>query len=104
MLIKFYGFCRHIRCGRNDCFDITKFCCRKKRRLDIAQEMLTTFNDDPDLLLKVVTGDETWANGYLKPKPKHRNGSVQKSQDRKKHAILHHFTNKVLRHSEFLNA
>ena len=32
--------------------------------MDIAQEMLTTFNDDPDLLKKVVTGDEFWMYGY----------------------------------------
>ena len=31
----------------------------KQRRMDIAQEMLTTFNDDPDLLKKVITGDES---------------------------------------------
>ena len=29
-----------------------------------AQEMLTTFNDDPDLLKKVITGDESWVYGY----------------------------------------
>ena len=28
--------------------------------MDIAQEMLTTFNNDPHLLKKVVTGDESW--------------------------------------------
>ena len=32
--------------------------------MDIAQEMLTTFNDDPDLLKKVITGDESWVYGY----------------------------------------
>ena len=32
--------------------------------MDIAQEMLTTFNDDPDLLKKVITGDESWLYGY----------------------------------------
>ena len=31
--------------------------------MDIAQEMLTTFNDDPDLLKKVITGDELWVYG-----------------------------------------
>ena len=36
----------------------------KQRRMDIAQEMLTTFNDDPDLLKKVITGDETWLYSY----------------------------------------
>ena len=32
--------------------------------MDIVQEMLTTFNDDPDLLKKVTTGDESWVYGY----------------------------------------
>ena len=32
--------------------------------MDIAQEMLTMFNDDPDLLKKVITGDESWVYGY----------------------------------------
>ena len=31
---------------------------------DIAQEMLTTFSDDPDLLKKVIAGDESWVYGY----------------------------------------
>ena len=35
---------------------------QKERR--IAQEMLTMFNDDPDLLKKVITGDESWVYGY----------------------------------------
>ena len=29
---------------------------QKQRRMDITQEMLTTFNDDPDLRRKVITG------------------------------------------------
>ena len=36
---------------------------QKQRRMDIAQEKLTTFNDDPDLLKKVITGDESWVYG-----------------------------------------
>ena len=32
--------------------------------MDIAQEMLTTFNDDPDLLKKVIAGNESWLYGY----------------------------------------
>ena len=28
---------------------------QKQRHMDIAQDMLTTFNDDPDLLKKVIT-------------------------------------------------
>ena len=37
---------------------------QKQRHMDIAQEMLTTFSDDPDLLKKVISGDETWEYGY----------------------------------------
>ena len=33
-------------------------------RMDIVHEMLTTFNDDPDLRKKVITGDELWVYGY----------------------------------------
>ena len=32
-------------------------------RMDIAQKMLTTFNDDPDLPKKIITGDESWMYG-----------------------------------------
>ena len=32
---------------------------QKQRRIDIAQEILATFNDDPNLLKKVITGDES---------------------------------------------
>ena len=37
---------------------------QKQCRMDIAQKMLTTFNDDPDLLKKLITGDESWVYGY----------------------------------------
>ena len=37
---------------------------QKQRRLDILQEMLMTFNDDLDLLKKVITADESWVYGY----------------------------------------
>ena len=37
---------------------------QKQRRIDIAQEMLRTFNDDPDLLKKVITKGELWVYGY----------------------------------------
>ena len=37
---------------------------QKQHRMDIAQEMLTTFNDDPDLLKNVITGNESWMYGY----------------------------------------
>ena len=35
-----------------------------QRRTDITQEMLTMFNDDPDLLKKVITDDKLWVCGY----------------------------------------
>ena len=37
---------------------------QKRRHMDIVQEMFTTFNDDLDLLKKIVTGDELWVYGY----------------------------------------
>ena len=37
---------------------------QKHHLINIAQEMLTTFNDYPDLLKKVITGDESWMYGY----------------------------------------
>ena len=43
--------------------------------MDIAHEMLKTFNDEPDLLEKVLTGDELWHMAItLKPNPNHTNG------------------------------
>ena len=32
--------------------------------MTIAQEMLNDVNDDPDLLKRVITGDESWVYGY----------------------------------------
>ena len=37
---------------------------QKQRCIDIAQEMLTTFNDNSDLLKKVIIADESWVYGY----------------------------------------
>jgi len=37
---------------------------QKQRRMNIAQDMLNDVNDDPDLLKRVITGDETWIYGY----------------------------------------
>ena len=37
---------------------------RIQGRTDIAREMLTTFNDDLDLLKKVITGNELWVYDY----------------------------------------
>ena len=57
-------------------------------RMDIVQEMLTTFNEDPDLLKKVTSGDESWLYSY--GYDKNSNGSIQKSQNRKKHIKIGH--------------
>ena len=46
---------------------------QKQRRLDMAQEVLTTFNDDLELLKKVITGDAPWV--YV-PHPNHPIGNV----------------------------
>ena len=32
--------------------------------MDIAQEILTSFNNDSDLLKKVIAGGESWVYGY----------------------------------------
>ena len=37
---------------------------QKIRRMTIAQEMLNDVNEDPDLLKRVITGDEPWVYGY----------------------------------------
>lgn len=37
---------------------------QKDCRMNIAQELLNDVNDDPDLLKRVITGDETWVYGY----------------------------------------
>ena len=37
---------------------------QKQSHIDIAQEMLTTFSDDPYLLIKVIAGNESWVYGY----------------------------------------
>ena len=37
---------------------------QKQHRMDFAQEMLTTFNDDPDFHKKVIASEESWVYGY----------------------------------------
>lgn len=37
---------------------------QKQHRINIAQDMLNDVNDDPDLLKRVITGDESWVYGY----------------------------------------
>ena len=48
--------------------------------------MLTTFNNDTDLLKMVITGDESWVYGYdIETKAQ---SSQQQSQDRNLKALL----------------
>ena len=37
---------------------------QKQVRLDIAQDLLQTTDDNPDYLNTVITGDESWVYGY----------------------------------------
>ena len=37
---------------------------QKQRRLQVAQEMINRNENDPDLLNRVITGDESWVYGY----------------------------------------
>ena len=37
---------------------------QRQRRIEIAQEMLTALNDDPDLFKKLITSDESWMYSY----------------------------------------
>ena len=53
----------------------------KPHIIDIAQEMLTTFKGDLDLLKKVTTDEESWVYDYDIETKTDSNGSVQKSQD-----------------------
>ena len=36
----------------------------EQRRMNMAQELSMTFNNDPDLLKRVITSDESWVYGY----------------------------------------
>ena len=60
----FYEFFRHETCGSNNDSKISKFWAKKKCRIDNTQEMLMTFNDSPDLLKMVLTGEKSWMYGY----------------------------------------
>ncbi|UYV82496.1 hypothetical protein LAZ67_21002531 [Cordylochernes scorpioides] len=64
-----------------------------EHRMNIANEMLVSVRDDPNLLQRVIPGDEAWVYGYdVKPRLNHLNGSCRTNQDRKKRAkgVVHH--------------
>ena len=50
---------------------------QKQSRMDVAQQILTTFNDDPDLLEKV---NKNVCIVTLIPKANHTNGSVKRAK------------------------
>ncbi|UYV71883.1 hypothetical protein LAZ67_9000872 [Cordylochernes scorpioides] len=53
-------------------------CDQKQHRMNIANEMLDLVRDDPNLLQRVITGDEAWVYGYdVEPKLNHLNGSCR---------------------------
>ena len=62
MTSNFYLCFRHETRISEECFKIAKFF--KKTTWHGHHEMLTTFNDDLDLLRKVITGDELCVYGY----------------------------------------
>lgn len=37
---------------------------QKKLRMRVAQELLNDINEDPDLLKRVITGNQTWVYDY----------------------------------------
>ncbi|VEN60235.1 unnamed protein product [Callosobruchus maculatus] len=37
---------------------------QKQHRVNIAQEMLDSVRDDPDVLQRAIIGEESWAYGY----------------------------------------
>ncbi|UYV75720.1 hypothetical protein LAZ67_13001110 [Cordylochernes scorpioides] len=43
-------------------------CDQKQHRMKIANEMLDSVRDDPNLLQRVITGHEAWVYGYSKEK------------------------------------
>ena len=60
---------------------------QKDLRSKIAQDNFEMVNDDENVLMKVITGDESWVYGYewLRVNNNLHSGSVQTSHGRKKH-------------------
>ncbi|UYV60743.1 hypothetical protein LAZ67_1002089 [Cordylochernes scorpioides] len=62
-------------------------CDQKQHRMNIANEMLDSVRDDPNLLQRVITGDEAWVYGYdAETKAQSSHGSCRTNQNRKKRA------------------
>ncbi|UYV63141.1 hypothetical protein LAZ67_2003277 [Cordylochernes scorpioides] len=55
--------------------------------MNIADEMLDSVRDDPNLLQRVITGDEAWVYGYdVETKAQSPQWKCRTNQDRKKRA------------------
>ena len=60
---QFYGCFSHEICGSEACSKIAKFCVETTSRGHRSGDV-DNCNDDPDLLKKIVTGDESWIYGH----------------------------------------
>ena len=48
-----------------------------RSNVSLFEKMLTTFNDETDVVEKVITGEQSWVYGYdIETKPNKPNGSV----------------------------
>ena len=84
---------------------------QKQHRLQMAQELINRSENDPDLLNRVITGDESWVYGYdpetkakssqwkslVSPQPK----KVRKSQSNAKSILVVFFDSTGIVHYEY---
>ena len=84
---------------------------QKQHRLQVAQEMINRSENDPDLLNRVITGDESWICGYnpetkaqssqwkspVSPRPK----KVRQSRSNVKTMLLVFFDSTGIVHDEY---
>ena len=79
----FFGCFKHETCANEDILHILLNFEQKQHRKDIVQDILTTFNDNPDFLNKVLTIDDSCVYGYdIETKS-------QESQSQKKNPNTH---------------
>ncbi|UYV76613.1 hypothetical protein LAZ67_14001466 [Cordylochernes scorpioides] len=68
-------------------------CDQKQHRMNIANEMLDSVRDDPNLIQRVITGDEPWVYGYdVKTKAQSSQWKLPHEPRPKKRAkgVVHH--------------
>ena len=56
----FYGCFKHETCGSEDYFEIAIYLAKATSHENHSRDI----DDDPDLLKKVLAGDESWVYGY----------------------------------------